>query len=189
MTAFRSFHPAGLASLAFAVVMSAGAVSAAPSADAPPPAPPAPRAHAWHRGPERMFEKLGLSDAQKASVKNIFETDGKHVRDLHVQMRTNMEKLHQAKPDDPAYTSLVSQVARDNGALTTQEISARGAMRARLYAVLTPAQKTQLADLEARMKARMKSGAHRWHHGRDHDRGQEPGRGADEAAPASAPTP
>jgi len=178
MIPFRPFHPARLATLAFAVTLSAGAVASAPAPEAP-----APMSHAgsWRHGPERMFDKLGLSAEQKASVKTILDSDGKRVQDLHVQMRTNMEKLHQTKPDDPAYSALVSQVAQDNGALTTQVISAQGEMRARLYAVLTAAQKTQLADMEARMKARMKQGEHRWRHG------PGPGPGPDDASAPDAP--
>lgn len=180
MTSFRPIHSVGLAALAFALITSAGAANAAPGSDAPPPMR---HEGSWHQGPEHMFDRLGLSTEQKASVKAIFDTDGKRVQDLHVQMRTNMEKLHQTKPDDPAYSALVSQVARDNGALTSQAISAQGTMRARLYAVLTPAQKTQLADMEARMKDRMKQGEHRRHHGP----GPGPGPGPDDSAPSDAP--
>ncbi|MBS0399553.1 MAG: periplasmic heavy metal sensor [Proteobacteria bacterium] len=171
MTTSRSIRSVRLATLAFAVVMSAGTVFAASS-----PGTPAPMSHAgsWRHGPEHMFDKLGLSAEQKASVKSIFDTDGKRLQDLRVQMRTNMEKLHQTKPDDPTYDSLVSQVAKDNGALTTQVISAQGAMHARLYAVLTPAQKTQLAGMEARMRERMKQGEHRRHHGPGQDGGPPP---------------
>jgi len=165
MTSSKHRFVAGLAALACAAALSAGAASTASTSTSSS----SPSAGDWHggrHGPEHIFDKLGLSADQKAQVKAIFESNGKQVRTLHEQMHTNMEKLHQAKPDDPNYSTLVSQVAQDNGALTTQAISAQGEMRAKLYAVLTPAQKTQLADLEAKMKARMKEGGkHHWRHG------------------------
>ncbi|MBS0613466.1 MAG: Spy/CpxP family protein refolding chaperone [Proteobacteria bacterium] len=162
MISSKHRHIAGLAALACVAALSAGAAS--PSSTSTTSSPP-PAGH-WQHGPGHMFDQLGLSADQKAQVKAIFESNGKQVRTLHEQMRTNMEKLHQTKPDDANYSTLVSQVAQDNGALTTQAISAQGEMRAKLYAVLTPAQKTQLADLEAKMKARMKEGGkHHWRHG------------------------
>ena len=169
MIASKRRYLAGLAAVVCATALSAGAASTSSTSSAGSAAPPS---GGWHHGPERMFDKLGLSADQKASVKAIFESNGKQVRDLHGKMRSNMEKLHQTKPDDPNYSTLVSQVAQDNGALTSQAISAQGDMRAKLYAVLTPAQRTQLADMEAKMKERMKKGD--WHRG-PHGHGPGPG--------------
>ena len=146
-----------------AALMALGAASMLP-ATAALAAPPPPDAGDHQRGPERMFEKLGLSADQKAKIDAIMAAKGPAMKSLHEQMRTNMEKLHSTKPDDPNYTALVSQIAQANGSLTTQEISAQGDMHAQLYAVLTPAQRTQLQAIQAKMHDRMKQGGKHWGH-------------------------
>ena len=160
MNAIRTRIAAALMALGAASMLPAGvALAASPSADA------GPGMHGdHHRGPERMFEKLGLSADQKAKVDAIMAAKGPALKSLHEQMQTNMEKLHATKPDDPNYSALVSQVAQSNGSLTTQAISAQGDMHAQLYAVLTPAQRTQLQDMQAEMHDRMKAGGKHWGH-------------------------
>ncbi len=140
-------------------LMALGAVSMAPAAQAS-----AAEHGGHHRGPEQMFEQLGLSADQKARVDAIMAAQGPALKNLHEQMRTNMEKLHSTKPDDPNYGALVSQVAQTNGSLMTQAISAQGDMHARLYAILTPAQRTQLEQMQAKMCEHMKDGAGHWRH-------------------------
>ena len=188
-----SFHRlgAGLASLTCAALLAGSAFAAAPAN--PSPAPP-PGMHAGHgeHGPQHLFDKLGLSADQKARVDAVFQSKGTQVKDLHEKMRANMDKLHQAKPDDPNYAALVSQVAQDNGALTTQAISAMGDMHAQLYAVLTPAQRKQFEQMQTKMHERMKE--HGWRRGpRGHGEGPPMmgpmgGDGASEGSPpAEAP--
>ncbi len=147
--------------LALGGMAAAASGMAAPAApDAPPP--PRPPHGMRHHGPEAMFDKLGLSAEQKAKAKAIMEAKGPQMKKLHEQIRANMEKLHGVKPDDPTYSEVVSQVAQENGALTTQAISAQGDMRAQMYQLLTPAQKQQLSGLESKMREHMKKAGKRW---------------------------
>ncbi len=151
-----------------AALMALGVVSMLPATTvlaAAPPADAGPGMHGdHHRGPERMFEKLGLNADQKAKVDAIMAAKGPALKNLHEQMRTNMEKLRSTKPDEPNYSALVSQVAQANGSLTTQAISAQGDMHAQLYAVLTPAQRMQLQEMQSKMHERMKEGGKHWSH-------------------------
>lgn len=178
MNAIRTRIAAALMALGAASMLPATAVLAA----TPPPDGPPGMHGDHHRGPERMFEKLGLTADQKAKVDAIMAAKGPALKTLHEQMRTNMEKLHSTKPDDPNYSALVSQVAQSNGSLTTQAISAQGDMHSQLYAVLTPAQRTQLQDIQAKMHDRMKAGGKHWGHR------PPPGEGTpDEPPPDGAP--
>ena len=123
-----------------------------------------------HFGPQHMYEKLGLSATQKSSSDAVFAAKGPALKNLHEQIRTNMEKLHQISPDDPGYSATISQLAQANGSLTTQLISAEADMRAQVFAILTPAQRTQLKAMEAKMRdhmrEEMKGEAGHWgHHG------------------------
>jgi Spy/CpxP family protein refolding chaperone len=115
-------------------------------------APPGPhRDHGW--GPGHMYGKLGLTAEQQASIKAIFTAAKPQMQSLHQQMRANHLKLQGVTPDDPNYASVVAEVAAANASLASQATSQRAELRAQAYAVLTPAQKTQLASLEAQWAA------------------------------------
>jgi Spy/CpxP family protein refolding chaperone len=117
---------------------------------------PAPGPHGWHghhHGPWRMLSKLGLSDAQKASIKTIMTDARPQMESLHEQMRANSLKLHQTAPTDPNYSSITAQVSQTHGSLSAQMMTQQAEIRAQIFKVLTPAQQTQLTTLEAQMEA------------------------------------
>jgi Spy/CpxP family protein refolding chaperone len=120
---------------------------------------PPPGAQHWgHRGhgfgPAHMFFKLDLTAEQKASMKSILTESAPAMKALHEQMRANMEKLRQTTPDDAsAYEAAVTEVSQSAGTLHTQMVAADANLYAKLYALLTPAQKTQLAALQAKWQA------------------------------------
>jgi len=106
-----------------------------------------PGGHGW--GPAHLYRKLGLTADQQASVQAIMQAARPGFESLHQQMRANDAKLRATTPDDPNYASIASEVGQTRGALTTQLAAQEADLNAKLYAVLTPAQKTQLAALEA----------------------------------------
>jgi Spy/CpxP family protein refolding chaperone len=165
--------------LLWAALLTAGAVltaaagmsiATAQTTAAQPEPPPGP--HGWHhhRGPWHLLGKLGLSDAQKAQIKTIMTAARPEMQSLHEQMHANMLKLQQTKPSDPNYTSIVSQVSQAHGSLSAQMMTQHANVRAQVFKVLTPAQQTQLATLEAQMQARMQA----------HKRGASGGPGAEQ---------
>ncbi|HEX3850684.1 MAG TPA: Spy/CpxP family protein refolding chaperone [Polyangiaceae bacterium] len=154
----------GASLLASGALLAGAALSTVDAADATtaPPPPPA-GAHGWHHhhhGPWHMLSKLGLSDQQKAQVKTIFTNARPQMQSLHEQMRANHEKLEQTQPNDANYASIASQVSQTHGSLSAQMMTQQADIRAQIFKVLTPAQQTQLATLEAQMRARRQAGAH-----------------------------
>ena len=141
------------------VAATVGASTAAAADDAATAAPaPAPGAgpHGWGHGghgPGHLFSKLGLSADQQASIKAIMTAAKPQMKSMHDQMRANHLKLMQTKPDDPNYGNLVAEVAQSNAALASQRTTRAAELRTQMYAVLTPAQKTQLTALEAQWAA------------------------------------
>jgi protein CpxP len=115
--------------------------------------------HGWghHRGPWRLLHKLGLSDAQKAQVKAIMTAARPEMQSLHQQMHANMQKLQQTKPTDANYSAVAAQVSETHGTLSAQMMTQQANIRAQIYKVLTPAQQTQLATLQAQMAAHRQS--------------------------------
>jgi Spy/CpxP family protein refolding chaperone len=141
-----------------ALLTAAAGVSMATAADdamttpTPPPGP-----HGWHghhHGPWHMLSQLGLSDAQKASIKAIMTNAHPQMESLHEQMHANSLKLRQTAPTDANYSSIAAQVSQTHGSLSAQIMAQQADIRAQIFKVLTPAQQTQLTALEAQMEAR-----------------------------------
>jgi periplasmic protein CpxP/Spy len=154
-----------------AVLTAAAGMSIASAQTTTSTTPPAEMSghHGWghHRGPWRLLRKLGLSDAQKAQVKTIMTAARPEMQSLHEQMHANMQKLQQTQPTNANYSTVVAQVSETHGTLSAQMMTQQANIRAQIYKVLTPAQQTQLATLQAQMAARRQS------------------RGAGETAPAA----
>jgi Spy/CpxP family protein refolding chaperone len=138
-----------------ALLTAAASFSNAGAADDATTAPPPPgsRAHGEHGphgfGPERIFSKLGLTADQQASIKSIMTAAKPQMQSLNEKMQANHLKLMQTKPDDPNYGNVVAEVAQANATLASQRTTQAAGLRTQMYAVLTAAQKTQLATLEA----------------------------------------
>lgn len=131
---------------------------AAQEAAAPQPPPPGP--HGWHHGPWHLLGKLDLSAAQKLEIKDIMTTAHPQMQSLHEQMRANSLKLEQTKPTDPNYASIAAAVSQTHGSLSAQMMSQHSEIRAQVFKVLTPAQQTQLAALEAERQAKRQAHGH-----------------------------
>jgi len=161
--------------MVFAGILMAGgaflaATSALPAADAADNAAPAAGPHGWGHGhggdgPGHLYSKLGLSAEQQASIKSIMTAAKPQMKSMHDQMRANHLKLMQTKPDDPNYGNVVAEVAQSNAALASQRTTRAAELRSQMYAVLTPAQKTQLTALEAQWAEHPRHG--RWQHGHE----------------------
>jgi periplasmic protein CpxP/Spy len=137
-----------------AVLTAATSMTIASAADeATTTSPPPPGPHGWHhgRGPWHLLGKLGLSATQKQQVKDIMAAAHPQMQSLHNQMRANSLKLRQTPPTDPNYASIASQVSQTHGSLSAQMMTQHAGVRAQVFNVLTPAQQTQLAALEAQM--------------------------------------
>lgn len=126
--------------------------------------------HAW--GPGRIYSKLGLSSEQQSQIQSIFAAAKPQMQSLHQQEKANHLQLQQTKPDDPNYATVVASVAQTNATLASQRTTQMSEVRAQIYAILTPTQRTQLATLEAQWAANP-------HHGHHH------GPGADAATAAA----
>ena len=141
-------------------------------------------------GPGQVFKKLGLSAEQQASIKAIMTASKPQMQSMHEQMRANHLKLLQIKPDDANYGNVVAQVAASNAALASQRTQQGAERRSQMYAVLTPAQKTQLTALEAPGGDSNPRKEH-WHHGphRAGPDGEGPGEGPGAALDGPPPLP
>jgi Spy/CpxP family protein refolding chaperone len=135
--------------------------------------------HHRHGGAAAMFHELGLTDAQRASMKSILEAAKPAMQELREKLQGNFRLLRQTSPDDKNYAAVVSRISQENGALTSKLISQRAAIYAKCYAVLAPVQKTHLAELQAKRANWMEE--HKEHmkeHMQGHMDGHDPHEGA-----------
>jgi periplasmic protein CpxP/Spy len=167
MKSNRNWLVATLLSAA-ALATAAAGISIATAADdataapAGAPGPHGPGPHGWHHHGGFLLSKLNLSAEQQASIKTIMANAGPQLKSIHQEMRANSLKLSQTQPTDASYASVVSQVTQANGSLHSQMITQREAVRAQIFKVLTPAQQTQLAALQAERQVRMQAGRGAW---------------------------
>jgi Spy/CpxP family protein refolding chaperone len=144
--------------LAAGALVSAGAVfSLASAADTTttPTTTPSGGPHGWHHHHHHSFlRELNLTDAQKASIKTVWQTNEPQMKSLHQQLQANYLKLQQTQPNDPNYSNVVSQTAAANAPLHQQVDTLKATIRQEIFATLTPAQQSQLQTLEAQAQAR-----------------------------------
>ncbi|OOG38228.1 Spy/CpxP family protein refolding chaperone [Rhodanobacter sp. C05] len=110
--------------------------------------------HGQHHGQFMAFSKLNLTDAQRASIKQIMQNS-------FAQNKTQRQALHQQRsafasmtPDQVGYQAAAASLAQAEGAATQQRVQQRANIRAQVYAVLTAPQKAQLATFKAQQQAR-----------------------------------
>jgi periplasmic protein CpxP/Spy len=140
---------------AAAILSAATSISIASAADeATAATPPAMGPHAWHQGPGHLYAQLNLTAEQKAQIKTIMSGAGPQMKSIHQQMRSNSLKLRQTQPNDPNYPNVVAEVSQADASLHSQMITMHEDVRAQVFKILTPAQQTQLAALEAQMQSR-----------------------------------
>ncbi|WP_243042319.1 Spy/CpxP family protein refolding chaperone [Dyella sedimenti] len=110
--------------------------------------------HGGHGAPFGAFDKLNLTDAQKASIKQIVQgafAQGKSQREA---LRQQREAFAQLTPNAAGYQAAANSLAQAEAAATQARVLQRANIRAQIYAVLTPAQQAQLAQFKADRQAR-----------------------------------
>lgn len=122
--------------------------------DAPGPGGPGGWGH--HGGHHGMmdFHKLNLTDAQKASIKQIMKSSFEQGKGQRQALRQQREAFEAMKPTDAGYQSAAAALAQAEGAAATARVQQMANVRARVYNVLTPAQQSQLAAQKAQEQAR-----------------------------------
>jgi len=111
----------------------------------------------WHEHGHRGFadfKQLGLSDAQKASIKQIVQSAREQGKPQRQALRQQREAFEAMTPNQAGYQAAAAKLAQAEGAATQARVQQRAAIRAQIYAVLTPAQQNQLASIKAERLAR-----------------------------------
>ena len=113
----------------------------------------------WHHGHgmTAMHElgKLNLTDAQRDNIKQLSKQSFE-------QLKPQMETLHQQRkafeamePTASGYQTTANSLATAEANVARARVLQDASLRAQVYNVLTPAQRTQLATMRAQHEARM----------------------------------
>lgn len=108
-----------------------------------------------HRhGHDMGFKKLDLTDAQRASIRQI-------VRSSFAQNKTQWQALRQQRsafesmtPDQVGYQAAAASLAQAEADATRVRVQQKANVRAQIYALLTPTQKAQWASIKQEKQAR-----------------------------------
>ncbi|MEW9623441.1 Spy/CpxP family protein refolding chaperone [Rhodanobacter geophilus] len=120
---------------------------------------PGPGGHGgWGHHGERhgmmALHKLNLTDAQKASIKQIMKSSFAQNKGQFQALRQQKQAFEAMNPNDPGYQAAAASLAQAEGAATTARVQQMANVRAQIYNVLTPAQQSQLATMKAQQQAR-----------------------------------
>lgn len=108
---------------------------------------------------KRAGDKLNLTQAQRDTIKDHIESARPNLQSLREAMRNNTQKLRDVKPDAANYSAVVAEVSRKSGELVTKMIADGSQLRAQIWQVLTPEQRTQLDEMQKNFREHAKK---RW---------------------------
>lgn len=116
----------------------------APAAPAQPPV----QQRRWHRGHvfDRLAEKLNLTEAQRTQAKSIWQSARESSRPLAQQLRQAHVALRDAAKAGKT-SAEIDQLAANAGHISGQLTAVRAKAFERLYALLTPEQRTTADQL------------------------------------------
>ena len=109
--------------------------------------------HGGHRG-GGMFRGIELTDAQKASLKQIRQSSRERTKPLREQLHAKRQELRQAESGGAFNESLAAQKLAEVAPIQAKLMAEHARVRQESLAVLTPEQKTQLEQRRAEFKAK-----------------------------------
>lgn len=108
-----------------------------------------------HHGSPFIHElhQLNLSDAQKASVKNLIKTSFAQSKAQSQAFRQQRAAFEALPPNDPSYAASSSALAQAAATQASARVTQLTTLKQQIFAVLTPTQQQQLVALEAKRAA------------------------------------
>jgi len=102
----------------------------------------------------RMFEKLNLTDDQKAQMKQLRQGFMERTSSLRTQLRAKHQELRQASDGGTFNEALATQKLTEEAGLRAKMMGEEFKLHQDMLAVLTPEQKTQLDQLRQQLKTK-----------------------------------
>ena len=106
-------------------------------------------------GFHRMLKQLDLTSDQHSQVKAIFEKEKPTLQPLMQQMHQNHEAMKALEASGPFDEAKTTALATQNSQTMIQLQVEHARIKSEIMQILTPDQKTKLAQIEANREARM----------------------------------
>lgn len=145
-----------LLSAAIVAVLACAPLAFAQQTDASQSGAP-PTGSAWHHHHgmlgAHLYDQLNLSDAQRAQIKQLTEQNFAQAKPQMQALRQARKAFEAAAPGSADYQTAASNLAEAEADAARTRTANRANLRAQIYQLLTPEQRTQLASLQAERKA------------------------------------
>jgi Spy/CpxP family protein refolding chaperone len=105
---------------------------------------------------ERMVNSLGLTPQQQGKVTEIVATVRPEMRKLSQDIAAESRRLRELDPSDAKYAAQSAEIARKMGDMSARLAQQSADLRAKVWQVLTPEQRTKADSMRDRMRDRMK---------------------------------
>jgi protein CpxP len=110
--------------------------------------------HSHRHGQDMGFKKLNLTDAQRASIKQIVHGSFAQNKTQWQALRQQRSAFESMTPDQVGYQAAAASLAQAEADATRVRVQQKATVRAQIYAVLTPTQKAQMATMKQEKQAR-----------------------------------
>ncbi len=110
--------------------------------------------HGWGGMHNGFFRQLNLTDAQKATMKQIRQSFAERNKPLREQLRAKRQELHQANQGGTFNEALATQKLTEMASLEAKMMGEQFKLHQETLSVLTAEQKAQLEQSKAQFKAR-----------------------------------
>jgi protein CpxP len=114
------------------------------------------------RGGDRMmgraFRQLDLTDAQKAQIKQIRESNREAIQPLRQELRAKRQEIRQSREGGAFDEALVRQKLTEIAAIEAKLMAEQNRIHQEILTVLTPEQKTKLEQMREQFKSKRTEG-------------------------------
>ena len=107
-----------------------------------------------HRGGRGMFRGIELTEAQKASLKQLHQASRVRTQPVREQLRAKRQELRQAQSGGTFNEALAAQKLTETAGLQAKLMAERHRLHQESLALLTPEQRTQLEQRKAQREQR-----------------------------------
>lgn len=114
-----------------------------------------------HRG-MHMLDKLNLTATQKSNVQQLMKQDFEQAKPGMQALRQQRMAFENTTPGSADYQTDANNLAQAESNAVHARVLREADMRSKIYNILTPAQRTQLASLRAQHKEKMQQRREEW---------------------------
>ena len=105
----------------------------------------------------RLFRQLDLTEDQKAQLKEIRMNSRETTKPLRQQMRELRKQASELGTDGVYDSAQIEAIAAQQADLSKQMFIEKQKVKAQMFAILTPEQKTKVAELKEQFKQKMEA--------------------------------